>query len=454
MTFYDRSNRDLLLAAKNYISPTYAQRINAKTKAAVTESLWNLMSDGPAWNEVLNFLYNQIGQQIAHDKLWENQFRQFKKKDLRFGSTIEEYMLNYAKSSAVGYEEDALEKEVFAAMDPTGKSAFHTINRQDRYKTSVKIPAYQQAFTQEDGLAKLVTATINTLLNGDNLDEFLIMTNLLKEAASNDAIYQVQTPALTGGNKTETDALLRNIRTYIGNLSVPSSLYNSVSMNIFADPSELIVFTDTATKADLDVTSLAAAFNMSYAEANARVYAIPKEHMPDGYDAIITTADFFQCADTYFEMTQMRNPADVTTNHWLHHHGVYSYSPFAPLIGFGRQASTVTAVDTTVKTLDVKFTDPDGNVVTQAESGAVVKVTVTADNPNGSYVTLLSGQHSGRTRLMFEDVLTIGADESSDQLTVTAQSGSVSKVANLKLVGEYVKTDTVSRKNRVGKHAD
>ena len=456
--FTERSNKEILQVVKGELSPTYAQRINVKTKASISETIDFIMRDGPMLNEVLSAMYNRIGQELLHDRQEENPLRALKKGSMEFGTTIEEIQMNYAKSRVSGFQDlsdGELEREIFASLDPDVKTAFHSINRDDRYKASTKMQAFKQVVTNDTALSGMISATINTLLNGDALDEYLIMCNLLKQVVDKGWVFHFQTPALTGGNKEQTDALLRKAKAVINTITArPDNRYNPANIMMRAHADEIVIFTSATTKADLDVTSLAAAYNLELSNLNQRVFTLPDEDLPEGVDMLITTDSFFVCKDTWEEITTMRNPVGYNINHNLLRQGIYSPSPFAPLIGLGRKETPITAYKPQAKTVDAHFENAAGETVTQAASGDVVRLVVNADQEEFGYSTVLSGNSSKRTMLTRQDYLVIGDDESADKLTVTVTLGDKTKVVELKVGGEYVDSATLDRTKRVKKHAE
>jgi hypothetical protein len=456
--FTERSNKEMLQIIKGELSPTYADRINTQTKESIEESVDAITKDWPMFNEVLNTMFNRIGLELLHDRQEENPLRALKKGTMDFGSTIEEIQMDYARSRVSGFQdlpEGELEREIFGSLDPEVKTAFHSINRQDRYKASTKISAFKQVATNDTLLSGLISATVNTLLNGDALDEYLIMCNLLKQVTDKGWVFHYQTPALTGGNKEQTDALLRKAKGVINTITArPDNKYNPAGITMRAHADELVIFTDATTKADLDVTSLAAAYNLELSNLNQRIFTLPDEDMPDGVDMLITTDKFFVCIDTWEEITTMRNPVGYNINHNLLRQGIYSPSPFAPLIGLGRKETPITAYKPVAKTVDAHFEDASGATVTTAASGDVVRLVVNADDEKFGYTTVLTGNESKRTMLTRQDYLVIAGDESSNKLTVTVKLGDKTKTLDLKLTGEYVDSDTLDRTKRVKKHAE
>lgn len=455
--FTDRNNAEILEVVKGYMSPSYAKRINTKTKASISEAIDYILNDGPVLNEVLSAMYNRIGKELLHDRQEENPLRTLKKGSMTYGTTIEEVQMDYAKSRVSGFsdlEPGQLEREVFGNLPPHVKAAFHNINRDDRYKASTTTQAFKQVVTNDTQLSGMISATINTMLNGDALDEYLIMCNLLKQVVDKGWVLHYSTPKLTGGNKAETDALLRRAKAVINTITArPDNRYNPAHVTMRAHPDELVIFTDALTKADLDVTSLAAAYNMELSNLNQRIFVLPAEDMPKDVDMLITTDGFFQCVDTWEEITTQRNPSGYNINHFLLRQGIYSPSPFAPLIGIGRKETPITAYEPKATSVDAHFEDADGTTITQAASGDVVKLVVSAVDEDFGYTTTLAGNKSARTKLNRQDYLIIGWDESADELQVNVALGDKTKLLKLKLVGEYVDSSTLDQAKRIKQHA-
>lgn len=334
----------------------FMQRIPEPTQtniAQVMDALFDPMNK-MYYNQFIDSLIMRIGLVYVHNQVWKNKLSVFKKAKLQYGSTIQEMVPKWIKAHA--YVDDA--EDVFKMARPDVETWYHSQNRRDRYDITINDTELKTAFTEENGLNKLVAALLQVPLNSDEYDEYQIMMNLLSIYDYKYGFFKV---GLGGdvNNKTTGEDFLVEVRAYAGDLEFPSSLYNAGELDdvpVFAKANELVLLTTPRVLANIDVRNLAAAFNRSDEEIKYRVIPVREIPIPNAV-ALLTTEDFFMCADTVYETTSQYNPKTLGTNYFLHHWGVYSVSPFVPAILFTSEATgtnkqvvtqTVTGLNATI----------------------------------------------------------------------------------------------------------
>ena len=114
---------------------------------------------------------NRIGDQIIHNKEWENPLRVFKGAAMRYGSSIQESAFKWIKAHTYNINDSALTK----INEPEAAVWYHTVNREDRYDITLEYPDLRQAFLDEYGLNRLIDAVLVVPRNSDNYDEYLCM---------------------------------------------------------------------------------------------------------------------------------------------------------------------------------------------------------------------------------------------------------------------------------------
>lgn len=309
----------------------------------------------PWLNQFMDILVNRIAYGVVHSKTFENPLAIFKKPNLAYGTTITETALNFVKAHAYkddwGDREDDIEN-LLKVHRPDGKTAFHTVNREDTYPISVNYMELRGAFDSENGLNELVSAIMQVPVNSDNYDEFQIYKNLLAFYEQHHGFYKHQLSAVPTDEATGKE-FLQAVRAYAGKMRFPSALYNAQSVDIPVwvnnARDELLLIITPDTQASLDVNTLASIFNVDLAEIQYRTILVDEIPIPNAV-ALLTTSDFFVCADYAYENTSFLNPQTLTTNYYLHHIGMYSVSPFVPAILFTTDEGTVTPTITETAT--------------------------------------------------------------------------------------------------------
>lgn len=166
---------DILNAIRNNASANYRDYIpEANDSLDSVRAIGAVLMDYPhLQNEFLNALVNRIGRVIVTSKMFSNPWNVFKRGMLEFGETVEEVFVELAKPFE--YDPAVAENEVFKREKPDVRAAFHILNYQKFYKTTVQREQLRQAFLTWDGVTDLITKIINSLYAGANFDEFLVI---------------------------------------------------------------------------------------------------------------------------------------------------------------------------------------------------------------------------------------------------------------------------------------
>lgn len=391
------------ILAKAWLEGTndFQQRIPEPTQGSIDQTVKALFDpmNRQFFNQFMDQLINRIGFTYVRGKTFENPLAVFKDGKLNYGSTIQEIAPKWIKAHS--YQDDS--ETLLKLERPEAAVWYHSLNRQDRYAISVTREELQQAFTSETGLNELVARIMELPRNSDNYDEFLIMKQLIAEYDAHLGFYKHELSAVPTDEATGKE-LLTAIRTYVGKLQFPSTLYNALDVTdipVFAKPNELVLFVTPETDASLDVNTLAQLFNLDKAEVQVRKVIIDEFPIANAV-ALLTTEDFFVCKDSVYETTSFYNPETLSNKYYLQHWGVYSVSPFVPAILFTTDAGTdtekVTQTVTGLKlTADPATADP-GDIIqlTPELQGSVTDEVITVEPDSCTYtVNAASAAASG-----------------------------------------------------------
>lgn len=316
----------------------YQQRVPDPTQSNVSQTMKCLFSpmNGNLYNQFIDSFVNLIGQQRVNQSIWENPFTPFKGASLQYGSTIQESAPRWIKAHAY---DDAAE-DLLRMERPEFAVWYHSMNRQDKYPISVVKPEIQQAFRDEYGLNRIINSIMNTPINSDNYDEYLLMLNLIAEYEHRWGFFKHNLSAFPTDEATGKE-LLTALRTYAELLKFPSTLYNAADLNVpvFAKPNELVLLISASASASVDVNTLSGVFQLDKAEIQYRKIVVPDLPVPNAV-ALLTTDAFFVCNDIVYETGSFYDPNTLSTKYILHHWEVVSASPFVPAILFTTDAGT------------------------------------------------------------------------------------------------------------------
>lgn len=404
----------------------FQQRIPEPTQSninAVIDALFEPMNLN-YFNQFMDALIMRIGTSYVHQQSFRNPLREFKKPQLTYGSTIQEIIPKWIRAHS--YVDDA--EDVFKMARPDARAWYHSQNRRDRYDITVNDIELRTAFTESDGLNKLVAAIMNVPINSDEYDEYRIMMQLIAIYEQKWGFYKHALSAAPTDESTGKE-FLQALRTYAGLLRFPSTTYNNGAIPdipIFVNPNELILLVTPQTQAALDVQTLAVLFHMEKAEIEYRTILVDQFPVADSdCVALLTTRDFFMCCDTQYRNTSMYNPKTLGTNYFLHHWGVYSVSPFVPAIMFtvGGETTTINEVTQTVTGMTLT---PDTKNVTAGDEVELTVALTGSLNPDVPYLKVAPSAATFETSVM--------------SAAITGTAG----VYALKITGTWAQNDTIT----------
>lgn len=417
------------------------QTLSDGTKVTRTMALESLRAAGdaisgfqPTANSFLSALVNRIGLVLINSKLYSNPWAMFKKGMLEYGESIEELFVNIV--SAQNFDPETAENEVFKRKLPDVRSAFHTMNFQKHYDTTVSRAQLAQAFLSFQGISDLITRITEQLYTSANYDEFLVMKYLIAYAAVNGSFYPVGISEVTPAN---SNSIVTTLKTMSDNLTFLKADYNLAGVHTYSDKRSQVFIMSTAFANLVDVETLALAFNIDKVELMGRIVKVDSFGFDDtekkrldallgdnpGYMDLSASMDklkalpcvcvdesFFMIFDNFQEMTDQWNGLGLYWNYFLHTWKTFSTSPFANAVLFTTETPGVTAVTVT----------PD---TATASAGASMmfdaKVTLSGF-ASAQVVWSISGNSSTNTKIDAQGRLKLAADETGTTITVKATS--------------------------------
>ena len=379
---------DILNAIRNNASANYRDYIPvADPSLDSVRSIGAILMDYPALqNEFLNALVNRIGRVLVTSKMYDNPWNMFKRGMLEFGETVEEVFVELAKPFE--YDPETAESEVFKREIPDVRAAFHILNYQKFYKTTVQREQLRQAFLTWDGVTDLISKIINSMYAGANYDEFQVMKYLVAVNILNGRLKAV-TVADTSVAANAKSAV--NVIKGVSNgMEFMGTGYNVAGVHTYSDKRDQYFIVNSSFDATMDVEVLASAFNMDKAEFMGRRVLVDsfgtldndrlallfhddpnytaitsaEKAALDAIPAILVDRDWFMILDNLLEFTDQYNGQGLYWNYWLHVWKTLSVSPFANAAVFVPGVPSITSVTVS----------PDA-----VTAGAGQKVTLTAE---------------------------------------------------------------------------
>ena len=368
------SSVDILNAIRNNASANYRDYIpEADDSLDSVRQIGAILMDYPALqNEFLNALVNRIGRVIVTSKMFDNPWNAFKRGMLEFGETVEEVFVELAKPFE--YDPGTAESEIFKREIPDVRAAFHILNYQKFYKTTVQREQLRQAFLTWDGVTDLITKIINALYASANYDEFQVMKYLVAVNILNGRLKAVSIDAVESDNMT---SIVSTIKAESNAFTFMSSKNNVAGVHNYSGKEDQYIIVNSDFDALMSVDVLASAFNMDKADfvghrvlvdgfgdidndrlaylfANDNNYtALTDDEMSalNAIPAVLVDKDWFMILDNLLEFTDQYNAQGLYWNYWLHVWKTLSVSPFANSAVFVPGTPAVSSVEVSPSTV-------------------------------------------------------------------------------------------------------
>lgn len=422
---------DILNAIRNSATQNYKDYIPVATKDAESiREIGAIIMDYPALqNEFLSALVNRIGRVLITSKMYSNPIEMFKKGMLEFGETVEEIFVNIAKPFR--FDQSIAEKEVFKREIPDVRSAFHVMNYQKFYKSTISDRELKQAFLSWDGVSNLIAKIVDSMYTGANYDEFLTMKYLLARHILDGHMTVQEIPAVTTANMKAITAEIKGVS---NKLTFMSSENNVAGVQTFSLKENQYLIMNAQFDATMDVEVLASAFNMNKAEFMGHrvmidgfgnldvarlnlLFADDPNYTEIGttdlealnaIPAVIIDTDWFMVFDNLQEFTEQFNGQGLYWNYWYHVWKTFSVSPFANTALFVSGAPTVTSV---------KVNPSAAN----ASVGQSLQLTATVETENFAPQTVTWASDSDKATVDVRGKVTL-LDGATGTITITAKS--------------------------------
>ena len=427
------SSVDILNVIRNNATVNYQNYVpEATADADSIREIGAVIMDNPQLqNEFLSALVNRIGRVLVTSKMYDNPWSMFKKGTLEFGETIEEIFVNIAKPFQ--FDPNVAETNLFKREIPDVRSAFHIMNYQKYYKTTIQNDQLRQAFLSWQGITDLIAKIVDSMYTGANYDEFQTMKYMLAKHILNGRMYPVTIPAVTEANMK---SIVSTIKGVSNNYEFMSNKYNIAGVQNFSKKKDQYLLINSNFDATMDVEVLASAFNMDKAQftgqrvlvdsfgsldierlnilfADDPTYTEISESDLQALDAIpcvLVDKEWFMIFDNFYNFTEQYNGEGLYWNYWYHVWKTFSISPFANNALFIPGVPTVTSVTVSPANATVKAGQTISlSAVVQTEYFAPQSLNWSSDTAG---VTVSKG-----------GLVTVGADVSPDTVvTITATS--------------------------------
>lgn len=392
-----------------------------------------IIMDYPALqNEFLSALVNRIGRVMVTSKTYENPWAMFKKGFLEFGETIEEIFVNIAKPFQ--FDPAVAETDVFKREIPDVRSAFHIMNYQKYYKTTISNDQLRQAFLSWEGITDLIARIVDSMYTGANYDEFQTMKYMLARYILDGRMYPVTIQAVTSANM---NSIVSSIKGISNKFEFLSDAYNPAGVKTHSVKNDQYMLVNSDFDATMNVEVLAAAFNMSKAEflghrvlvdsfgsldtaRLAELFANDPNYeeidsgdleLLDSIPAVVVDRNWFMVFDNFNNFTEQYNGQGLYWNYWYHVWKTFSVSPFANAALFVPGTPGVTSVTIT----------PDSATIS-GTSGGTIQLNAAVVTTNFAPQTVVWSSNDNTVTVNASGLVAVPAGIAARTVKITATS--------------------------------
>ena len=239
------------------------------------------------------------------------------------------------------FDPTVAESNLFKREIPDVRSAFHIMNYQKYYKTTIQNDQLRQAFLSWQGITDLIAKIVDAMYTAANYDEFQTMKYMLAKHVLDGRMYPVTIPTVSEENMK---SIVSTIKGVSNNYEFMSSKYNLAGVQNFSRKADQYLLINSKFDATMDVEVLASAFNMDKAEfAGKRVLVdsfgsldiarlnvlfaddptyteIGEADLKalDAIPCILVDKDWFMIFDNFYNFTEQYNGEGLYWNYWYH----------------------------------------------------------------------------------------------------------------------------------------
>ena len=397
-----------------------------------------IMSYPVVYNEFCDVLVNKLVYSQFETMTFNNPLRVLEGDRIPLGYAGEHVYTNPAQARGFNVNDFA---GLLIKYEADVKVEYHTVNSDVQYCVTIARQQLKKAMTSWENLAEFITQLSNSLYNGCYIDEFRWTKNIISGAfKENRAVYEKIT-AVT--DEATAKAFVEKARNYFLNFQLPSSEYNAWAKNggagrpitTWSRPEDIVLIVRNDIRSKIDVQSLAAAFNLPYADFLGNVITVDNfdAYDDDGNQVFDGSAivggifdkSWFKIKTQDMYMENFYNANNRTMQYYLNVIRMYNMSLFANGVIFATADPSVssTAVEfietsASVKAgedivLHVKTTPFTANTTLSYTSSATTYATVGSET--GKYITV-TGVSAGSS------TITVSDGTHTDTLSVTVTS--------------------------------
>ena len=319
-----------------------------------------IFANPQVYSEFCDGLVSKLIKTQLEVKLYKNKFNIFNGEDIPFGYSME----NAYTNPAIGTDYDPNDfAGILARYEADTKVEYFKVNSDKQYKVTVYRDELRKAMLSLDALARYITNLTNSLYNGAYIDMKRRTIGIVGSAYENNRVHIETISAVT--DKATAEAFAVKARTLFLNFQEESDEYNSWKLNggegrpiiTWTDADDIYIIVKNSVLAEMDVKSLANAFNMDEAKLMGKVIGVNNFSTYDSEGNVVSANSnvvAVMCDRRFFKIHQQemylepaRNASARATTYFLNVIKSYNMSMFANCVVFATSTPSipVTAIE-------------------------------------------------------------------------------------------------------------
>ena len=322
--------------------------------------------------------------------------------------------------------------KLLTITNPDTHVAYYRRNRKDMYTKTISRENLQGAFVSWEKFEDYISAITTSLYSGNYIDEFKLTKALVDGAYDNDKVIVEQITAPV--DNATSKAFVKKVRSMFSKLSFPSTEYNAYSkfsgakgeITTWTDKDRIILMITADALAEVEVETLAQAFNLSYADMQARIVVVDSFENSE-IVALLCDEAWFQIYENIMRFDEFYNARVMAWNEYLHVWQTYAICPFANAVVFAtakpKPATAISMSSSNIVGASVGDTSTGSVTLTPADATSDVSykssndgvATIVADSSNQKAYTITAKSLGDATLTAFTD----SGKETSITISVT-----------------------------------
>lgn len=335
------TNVKVLNAIREAASDSYKAKVPVANLNNLTDVGNPILEYQSVRNEFLELLVNKIALPVVRARMFRNPLAMLRREGSPLGTDEEEIGVNPAKAEKF----NAHATDLLAQHTPDVKVAYHRMNRQERYFCTIQYAVLRGGFTSWGGFDRLTDEVVESLYNGNYIDEFSYTKELLGNSATTNPAKMATIHVPFPSDETKARAFVRAARGAFSSFLFPSTKYNSWALmggagadyTSWSNAEDIMIAIRSDVLATVDVDVLARAFNLDKTDFLGRVINVPDFGESDGAQDIIAVMfdkNYPVIVNKLFTVENFVNGSNLSTNYYLHVWQTYSTSPLENAVAF------------------------------------------------------------------------------------------------------------------------